>query len=135
MIVVLDPSAAAEIVLNRRHAKELAESLKEADWVISPQLYAAEITNIFWKYYQFQDLPKDICEKGIEKSLELVEELFNEEELCREAFAMACLMKHSVYDMLYLVLARRHDALLMTLDEKLERAAKKQSIKTVGNRV
>ena len=129
MIMVLDPSAAAEIVLNRPHAKDLAKFLKEAAWVISPQLYAAEITNIFWKYYQFQDLPKDICERGIEKSLELVEELFNVEELCREAFVMACLMKLSVYDMLYLVLARRHDAVLMTLDEKLQHAAKKHSVK------
>jgi len=61
----------------------------------------------------------------------LVEELFNEEEFCREAFAMACLMKHPVYDMLYLVLARRHDALLMTLDEKLRHAARRHSVKTV----
>ncbi len=129
MIIVLDPSAAIEIVLNKKKAKNLIPHLAAADWVIAPRLYVSEINNVFWKYYEFTQLSKEVCETAIEKSLDLVEELFNESDFYREAFALACLTRSSVYDMFYLTLARRNDAHLMTLDTKLMATAKKQSIK------
>ena len=51
MIIVLDTSAAVEIVLQREHAIYLGRKVAEADWIIAPSLFIPEITNVFWKYY------------------------------------------------------------------------------------
>lgn len=60
MILVLDTSAAVaavEIVLHRDSAQSLAEVVREADWVIVPTLFIAEVNNVFWKYQKFVDYP------------------------------------------------------------------------------
>ncbi len=66
MILILDTSAAIEVVLQREHSKSFSNHISNADWVIAPDVYISEIVNVFWKYYQFDDLPIDICESGIE---------------------------------------------------------------------
>ena len=57
MIIVLDTSAAVEIVLQREHAIYLGRKVAEADWIIAPSLFIPEVTNVFWKYYLFNDMP------------------------------------------------------------------------------
>ncbi len=60
MIVVLDASAAIKIVFQQSSIKTLSEYLKKTDWVIAPDIFISEITNVFWKYHQFENLPLDI---------------------------------------------------------------------------
>jgi predicted nucleic acid-binding protein len=47
MIIVIDTSAAAEIVLQRNQAKGFVKHIEDADWVITPTLYISEIANMF----------------------------------------------------------------------------------------
>lgn len=131
MIVVMDTSIGAEIVMQRTHAGFWAGHLENADWVIAPNLYIAEITNIFWKYHMFQDLSADICETCIENALMLPDDYAAETDLYREAFALACNTQMTVYDMFFLVLARRHNAALATMDKKLKATAKSQFVRTL----
>ncbi|WP_049784582.1 PIN domain-containing protein [Sediminispirochaeta smaragdinae] len=56
MIVVLDPSAAVEILLKRNNSTILQRLLIEAETVISPDLYIAEISNVAWKYYKLANI-------------------------------------------------------------------------------
>ena len=128
MIAVLDTSAAVEIVLQKKNADKLGEGISKADWVISPQLYISEITNVFWKYQKLVDFPFLVCEQGLEQAISLPDDFIDEKNLFREAFKLACTMNHSVYDMLYLVVARRNNGTLLTLDNKLIKAAQKCSI-------
>ncbi len=131
MIVVLDASAAIELVLQRPCAKQISEKLRDADWVIAPNLYISEITNVFWKYQQFANHPYDECEKNLEQAMALPDEFATETDMVREAFNVACLYNHPVYDMLYLVLARRHSAILLTQDKKLSIVAKKAGVRVL----
>ena len=48
-----------------------------------------------------------------------------------EALIESVRVKHSVYNMLYLTLARREGATLLTLDKKLLTLAKKNGIETL----
>ena len=130
MIVVLDASAAVELVLHRDLAMQVSEKIIDADWVIAPNLYISEITNIFWKYQKLADYPYDDCEKNIEQLIALPDEFIAEIDLYREAFNLGCKLGHPVYDMMYLVLARRHSAILLTTDKKLNAAAKKSGVRT-----
>ncbi len=130
MIAVLDVSAAAELILKRSNAVRVGDALSRADWVLVPGLYVAELSNVFWKYHQFHDMPHETCEQAIETGLALPDTFSDDRELQREAFSMACRGTHSVYDMLYLVLARRHAAYLLTMDKGLKRFAEAHDVLT-----
>lgn len=128
MIVVLDTSAAVEIVLQRDSAQSLAKIVSRADWVIAPTLFIAEVNNVFWKYQKFADYPYSDCERDIEQAIALPDEYINEIELYREAFKLGCTLDHPIYDMLYMVLARRNSAKLLTMDKKLITVAHKAGV-------
>jgi len=128
MIVVLDTSAAVEVVLQRKSSAKFVQALSSADLVLSPTLLIAETSNVFWKYQKFAEYPFSECEKLIEQAISLPDEYVNEHELYIEAFKLGCELNHPVYDALFLVLARRNNAKLLTMDKKLIVAANKIGI-------
>jgi predicted nucleic acid-binding protein len=134
MIVVLDTSAAIDVVLNRGDVRKFKKTLTGADWVIALDLFVPEITNVFLKYHQFEGLPVDMCEDSLDRALRLVDDFEPSADLCREAFALSCQTNCSVYDSLVLILARRKNAVLLTSDEKLRGLAEELSIKTFFDR-
>jgi predicted nucleic acid-binding protein len=139
MIIVLDASAAIEIALEKDKAEQFRGFLKESDLVISPDTFPAEITNVFWKYSSFSKLPDELCERGILYCLDLVDDYLKTKDLCREVFAESIKRKHSAYDLYYLVLARRHNASILTNDKEMKKIAKSMKInvlcKTIASSV
>ena len=131
MIIVLDTSAAVEIVIQREHSSDLGRYISEADCVIAPTLYIPEITNVFWKYYLFNDVPLETCEQSIESAVAIPDEFISEKKLYKEAFALGCLTQKPIYDMYFIVLARRNNGYLMTMDASLKKVAKKNSIRLI----
>jgi predicted nucleic acid-binding protein len=131
VIIVLDTSAGAEIVLRREHALALGEHIAEADWVLAPTLYISEITNVFWKYFRFSNMPVEQCEKAIDHAVALPDEYVHEETLYKEVFAFACATGRPVYDVYYLVLARRNNAYLLTMDASVQKCARDNSIRVL----
>ena len=131
MIVVLDTSVAVEVVLQRESASRFSELLAEADLVVAPTLLIAEATNVFWKYQKYADFPYDDCAKSIDYIIALPDEYVNELDLYRESFKMGCMLNFSIYEMIYLVLARRNNAKLLTLDKRLIAAAEKAGVSTL----
>ncbi len=131
MIIILDASAAVEIVLQRQKSIALHRYIEDADWILSPGLFISEVTNVFWKYYQFGDMSLERCEKAVEYAIALPDEYSSDLTLYREAFSLGCLVKKPIYDMSYLVLARRNNGYLVTLDKKLMDIAKDNSIRII----
>lgn len=129
MMIVLDTSAAVDLVLQPSKCEQEANLLADAKRVLAPSLFVSEVANVFWKYHAFNKLPLEQAEEGMDMALELPDSLADDRELYAEAFAMACRTTHSVYDMLYLVLARRNNALLMTRDRALKRLATKHDVR------
>jgi predicted nucleic acid-binding protein len=132
MIAVLDASAAMEISLGKDEAPRFKEFLLASDLVLAPDIFPSEITNAFWKYGLYSDLERDICEKGIDYCLDLVDDYIPTRSLCKEVFSEAVQSEHPAYDLFYLVLARRHGASLVTKDRKLRRLAKKLKVRFLG---
>ena len=131
MIAVLDASAAVEVLLQRRKAEALSGLLAEAEWVLAPTLYVAELTNVFWKYHRYNSLPQETCETALAHGLELPDTLARDAELQREAFAMACRCSAPAYDMFYLVLARRNAATLLTIDTARADLAREHDVEAI----
>ena len=131
MILVLDTCAAIEVTLGRCQWHSLGDWIAKADWVVAPDLFISETANVFWKYHQFSHLPLATCEKKLDQTISLIDDIIDSREFYREAFAMSCSVNHPVYDSVYLVVARRLNAYLLTIDNQLKNIAEKKSIKTV----
>jgi len=120
MICVIDSSAAVEIALRKSGAVDLINRIMAADKVIAPALFYAETGNVFRKYIQGDFLDK---EQGIalyRTAIRIVDEYADIAALIEEAVHEAIRLNHSVYDLLYLILARRNGAKLLTCDKKLQ---------------
>jgi predicted nucleic acid-binding protein len=131
MIIVLDASAAIEIVLEKESADHFRESLKKSDLVLAPDTFPSEITNVFWKYASFSNMSKEACDKGIDYCLDLIDDYIETKELCREVFSESINEDHPVYDLFYLILARRYNATLVSKDKKMKKIAKKMKINII----
>ena len=55
----------------------------------------------------------------LDAAIELVGNYAPARELYREAYAFSCRWNHPVYDSMYLILARRNDAILVGIDQRM----------------
>ena len=131
MRLVLDASGAIEVVLSRTKAAAFAQALGEADEVLAPDLFVAELVNTVWKYHQFESLDLNVCDQALEHALSLIDALVPCKELYREAFLLARSARRPAYNMFYLSLARQEDAAFLTTDSALKKEAARQGIRTL----
>jgi len=130
VIVILDASAAVKIVNQQKEIKSYLDILKDADWVIAPDIFVSEVSNVFWKYHQFDDMTMNICEHSLKSTIGLVDDFIDTIDLYQEAFSFSSQINHPVYDSMYLICARRYNGIFVTADKKLNKLAKKYAIKT-----
>ncbi len=128
MTMVLDVSAAIEILLQRDKSDLFTTEYEKSTWIIAPDLYIAELSNVLWKYYRAQKITHTECMQYVEDGIDLIDDFFQTKELWKEALGEGIKNAHSIYDLYYAVLARRNDALLLTNDEQLNRICKKLNI-------
>lgn len=128
MTIILDVSAAIEILLDKEKKETFDHIYQTASWVIAPDLYVAEMSNVFWKYYRAKMLSHDECMQYAEDGITMIDDFIDARQLWQEALGEGIKNNHSVYDMLYVVLARRHDATLITNDGALSAICKKLNV-------
>ena len=100
MIIVLDVSAAIEIIFQREKVNTFKSIYNQGSWIITPDLFIAEITNVLWKYYKAGLISHIDCIQYVQDGI----------------------------DMYYAILARRNDATLITNDGALAKVCEKLSI-------
>lgn len=116
---VLDAAAAVHLVLNGEHRSRLTAKLADAAIVTAPELFCSEVA--LAKYVSAGDLTLDLAVTRLEECLGLADALIPERTLVAEALAAAAKHRHSVYDMMYAVLARRSAATVVTMDRRFAR--------------
>ena len=130
MKVVLDANCAIEIALNKQQGDRLKALLSESEQVLAPDLLIPEFVNALWKYHQFNQLSLSVCDQAMELLPVLVETFVPSQEIYREAFALTRTQQsRAAYDMFYLALARRENAVFLTLDATLKKEAKRAGIR------
>ncbi len=129
MIVVLDASGAVEIALEKEKSKYFLEILKNTDLIISPDTFVSEVTNVFWKYKKFQQFTDEICMKGIEFCVNLIDDFIPSKDLWRESYFEGVKNSSSTYDMFYLVTAKRNFGKIVSMDKKLNEIAGKEGLR------
>jgi len=103
--------------------------LQEAINVFAPDLYISELANTLWKHYTHKILTYDECKKHIQDGLDYIGVFINSATIWEEAFSEAIANNHSVYDMFYMVTARRHAATLITNDSTLAAICRKHKVR------
>ena len=107
--------------------RDLLEQSAEA---LAPDLLIPEFVNGLWKLHQFSDLDLEMCDQALDILPDLVNVLVSSAELSREAFALSRTQKtRAAYDMFYLALALRENAILLTLDGTLKKEARRVGIR------
>lgn len=130
MIAVLDASAAVEVILRRKEARAVHAALVEAERVFAPDLYVAELANALWKYSE-SDKHRSSANELLDDGVNLPDEYVPSTELYREALSFSIRTHHPVYDSLYLILARRQSATLLTLDRRLAALAAAEGLRVL----
>jgi predicted nucleic acid-binding protein len=102
--------------MNGEHASSLVAKLEAATVVMTPDLFCSETANSLWKYVRAGELTLDLALTRFEQCMGLADSLVPERALAPEALVAAARYQHSVYDMMYAVLARRSGATVITMD-------------------
>ena len=130
MKAVLDTNCALEIAFNKTDAVKLKTLLDESDAVLAPDLIIPEFVNVLWRLHRLSRLSLSLCQEAGELLFDLVGTFVPSQEIYREAFALTrAQQSRAAYDMFYLALARRENAVLLTLDGTLKKEAKRAGIR------
>jgi predicted nucleic acid-binding protein len=129
VIAVLDASAAVASLFASTRSARVAELLGTANAVLAPDLMVSEMTNAIWKYVRAGALDQETASTLADTAIGLVDEYVPVRTLHREALAFSIHTDHPVYDSMYLVLARRNDAVLLTGDKKMRKLAADHGIR------
>ncbi|MDR0300775.1 MAG: type II toxin-antitoxin system VapC family toxin [Treponema sp.] len=119
MTVVIDVSGAVEILLQKEKVDEFSRVMQAGALVIAPDLYVSELTNTLWKYHKAKIYTEDECVKYIQNGIKYIDKFIDSKEIWQEAFSEGKKNKHSIYDMFYMVAARRSIGTLITADTDL----------------
>jgi predicted nucleic acid-binding protein len=131
MIVVLDVSAAIELVMGRPKHKLIASYLKQEDLIIAPSLYLYEAVNTLWKYSTISGFSVQELDIKAEYLIKLVDRFIDVQDIYKEVLSLACKINHPAYDAAYLLLCIKNNAALLTLDTRLTKAAQKSGIEVM----
>ena len=128
MIGILDVSGAMEILWEKDKSKKFYRVLHEVSYLSAPDLYVPELTNTLWKIHKAKNLTNEECVSLIQEGIKLVDKFIDCKDIWQEAFSAGLITKHSVYDMFYMVAARRSGGILITSDSVLAAVCKKNNV-------
>lgn len=128
MIITLDVSAAVEFIMGRKNQSIIKSKLEKADWIIAPTLFIYETSNVMWKYHSIKNYPQDKLLRKLRQILNIIDQFVEPKNIYEEAISVSLKIDHPVYDAMYLVTSRRKNAKLLTMDNRLIKAANKLEI-------
>lgn len=128
MTVVLDASAAIELIRKKEKAELIETYLLHSDIIVSSDLYKAECANALWKMARANMVEHNDLIILLNKCNKLVYSFINIGENCAESLFEAEKLNHPIYDMLYFTLARRMGAIMLTMDKRLTKLCEENGI-------
>ena len=122
--LVLDASAVVRIIEGTSQTAAFQQAVLDAELVLAPELMLTEVSNALWRLQRAGQLQAEGLQQRVSRAAALVDHIEPDRHLQVEALSLACHLDHPVVDCLYLALARREAAVLLTADQKLMALAK-----------
>lgn len=129
--VTIDASAAVRVAVEPEAHAAMIDHLMTAQAIYAPSIFVVETANSLCKYVRGKYLSEAEALATHRSAIELIDRSIDSVDLFPEAFALAARWQHPVYDILYLVTARRTSSTLMTLDRTLAELAGKFDVPVV----
>lgn len=124
MTRVVDASAATAWLANEPDSSDVATLIANGEDLIAPDLITAEVGNALWKKSRAGDFDIAQTDEAFKLLNSAGLQLTHSGTLVTAAVRLADRLAHPVYDCLYLVLAQKRGAELVTLDKRMAAAAK-----------
>ena len=118
-MVVLDACAALEIVQGTVEGKYLLSEVELSEDVIVPSSFYVEVMNALFKNIRGEKMSYDEAVNYFWEISNYVTASVDMKNAYEEVLREASILKHPAYDICYFVLARRHNAVLLTVDKRL----------------
>lgn len=119
---VIDASVAAAAFFQEPHAAAAREVLIAGRTLHAPDLIYAEFGNVVWKRHRRGVIDDEEAAELLSDFLRLPLEVAPSSELAATALQLAMRTGRTMYDSLYLALALKRDAPLVTCDKRLVNA-------------
>ncbi|MEQ9716304.1 MAG: type II toxin-antitoxin system VapC family toxin [Candidatus Asgardarchaeum sp.] len=122
MKLVLDTSAIAAIFFEEEKSGTVEKIVEESEELFTADLTFAELLNIAWKRVVFFNEEKDLVFEALKKAYQFIDSIctiFSTKNLFEKALELAISLKITGYDAVFLALAEKENAKLLTLDDKL----------------
>ena len=118
-MVVLDACAAVEIVQGTPEGQYLRSEVEFSDEVIVPSSFYVEVMNALYKNIRGNKMSYDEAVNYFWEICNFVTASVEMKDAYEEVLREAAIQQHPAYDICYFVLARRHNAVLLTVDKRL----------------
>ena len=118
-VVVLDASVLVKLYLNEDGSRRAVNEVKKAEALRAPDLLWSEVGNILWKYVRRDDLDADAAKAILHDMLRMPIVVTPSADLVADALDIATEYDRTVYDSLYLALAIKNKAVMLTADQRL----------------
>ena len=118
-MVVLDACAALEIVQGTPEGNYLRSEVEVSEEVVVPSSFYIEVMNALYKNIRGDKMSYDEAVNYFWEISQFVTATVDMKDAHEEVLREATILQHPAYDICYFILARRHNAVLLTVDKKL----------------
>ncbi|HMN70707.1 MAG TPA: type II toxin-antitoxin system VapC family toxin [Rhodoblastus sp.] len=122
MTLVVDASVAFCWFTREAGSAQANALIRSKEELIAPSLLCVEVANTAWKKLRNKEMTADQALAATVEIRRFILEIAPVETLTRDALDIASQINHSLYDCVYLALARRREARFITLDDVFLRA-------------
>ena len=122
MRVVVDASVAMKWLVAEEGSDAADRLLTDGDDLYAPRLMASEVANALWRKARLSEIDRDQAAVLMTAVSELPVCWCEDEAVCADAVRLALKFERPVCDFMYLALAQRHDARMVTADERFANA-------------
>lgn len=121
-VFIVDASVAVKWFLPEQDAELAVKMLGAGHRLLAPDLLWIEVASVFWKVARRGALSPDEAQRMVADIAVFPIEIFESAGLLPEALRIATASDRTVYDSLYVALAARENAVMVTADDRLVNA-------------
>lgn len=125
MPLVVDASILVKLIVEEPGSQEALGLLDRQDMRLAPDWALLEVANALWNKVKFSQLLEVHAEDGLRNAPAFLDRLVPARDLLEDALAMSFRIRHPLYDALYLALAVREEARVVTADREFFKAAER----------
>ena len=129
-MIVIDSSALAKYLLKEEGWREVRKHLEEG--CVTLGLAIEEVVNALWKRIVMGHLDEGYAKEVVRSFLESgIVKVEKQDQFLEEALSVAVRRKMTVYDSMFIALAKKRGLPLLTSDKEQAKAAEEEGVKTI----